>query len=120
MSVNAATAAGRAAIKFACAQLGDPYHWAATGPNSWDCSGLTMKAFAAAGVSLPHSSKMQANYGTRVSVSKMEVGNLIFFNRPITHVAIYLGHNKMVHAPNSSTVVKVEKLYDTPSAAVRL
>jgi peptidoglycan DL-endopeptidase CwlO len=120
LSVNAATAAGRAAITFACKQLGDPYVWAADGPSSWDCSGLTMKAFAAGGVSLPHSSRMQANYGTRVSVSNMKAGDLIFFNSPISHTGIYLGNNKMVHAPNSSTVVKVEKLYDTPSVAVRL
>ena len=107
-------------LAYACAQLGDPYVWAADGPNSWDCSGLTMKAFAAGGVSLPHSSKLQATYGTRISVSNLKPGDLVFFNSPISHVGIYLGNNTMVHAPNSSTVVKVASLYQTPSAAVRL
>jgi cell wall-associated NlpC family hydrolase len=119
-SVTAATAAGRAAIRFACDQLGEPYVWAGDGPGTWDCSGLTMKAFAAGGVSLPHSSSMQATYGTRVSVSNLKPGDLVFFHSPISHVGIYLGNNTMVHAPNSSTVVKVASLYDTPSAAVRL
>lgn len=119
-SVTAATAAGRAAITFACAQLGEPYVWAGDGPGQWDCSGLTMKAFAAGGVSLPHSSSMQATYGTRISVSNMQPGDLVFFNSPISHVGIYLGNNTMVHAPNSTTVVKVASLYSTPSAAVRL
>jgi peptidoglycan DL-endopeptidase CwlO len=119
-SVNAASAAGRAAITFACNQIGDPYVWAAAGPDAWDCSGLTMKAFAAGGVSLPHSSRDQANYGTRISVSQARAGDLLFFNYPISHVGISLGDGTMVHAPNSNTVVKVESLYDTPSAAVRL
>jgi peptidoglycan DL-endopeptidase CwlO len=115
---GAATSAGRAAIDFACAQIGDPYVWAADGPNAWDCSGLTMKAFAAGGVSLPHSSAQQATYGTRVS--NIQKGDLLFFNRPVTHVGIALGNGKMVHAPNSTTHVKVEALYDTPSVVVRL
>jgi cell wall-associated NlpC family hydrolase len=119
-AVTAATAAGKAAISFACAQLGEPYVWAADGPGSWDCSGLTMKAFAAGGVSLPHSSRLQATYGTRISVSNMQAGDLVFFHSPISHVGIYLGNNTMVHAPNSNTVVKVASLYDTPSAVVRL
>ena len=119
-SVHAATAAGKAAITFACAQLGEPYVWGGDGPDVWDCSGFTMKAFAAGGVSLPHSSRMQAGYGTRVSISNLKPGDLIFFNNPISHVAIYLGNNTMVHAPNSSTVVKVASVYATPSAAVRL
>jgi cell wall-associated NlpC family hydrolase len=115
---GAATAAGRAAINFACAQTGDPYVWAAAGPNAWDCSGLTMKAFAAAGISLPHSSAQQANYGTRVN--DIQKGYLLFFNSPVSHVGIALGGGKMVHAPNSTTHVKVEALYDTPSVIVRL
>jgi cell wall-associated NlpC family hydrolase len=119
-SVNSASAAGAKAITFACAQIGDPYVWAAAGPNAWDCSGLTMMAFRQAGISLPHSSRDQVNYGTRISVSSIKAGDVIFFNSPISHVGIYLGNNEMVHAPNSNTHVKVERLYATPSAAVRL
>jgi peptidoglycan DL-endopeptidase CwlO len=118
-AVDAPTGVARAAIKFACAQLGDPYQWAAAGPNRWDCSGLTMKAYGAAGISLPHSSRLQATYGTSVSVSSLKVGDLIFFNSPISHVAIYLGDGLMVHAPHTGEVVEVASVYETPSAAVR-
>jgi peptidoglycan DL-endopeptidase CwlO len=119
-SVNAATAAGRTAIVFACNQLGESYVWAGAGPAIWDCSGLTMAAFAAAGVTLPHSSGQQANFGTRIDNSSIQAGDLLFFNRPISHVGISLGDNLMVHAPHSGDVVKVVSLYDTPSVVVRL
>jgi peptidoglycan DL-endopeptidase CwlO len=119
-AVNAPSAAAKAAIAFACAQIGDPYVWAASGPNSWDCSGLTMKAFAAGGVSLPHSSRQQAGYGTSVSASAILPGDLVFFNSPISHVGIALGGGLMVHAPNSSTVVKVAEMYKSPSAVARI
>ena len=117
---QAPSAAARTAINFACAQLGEPYYWGGAGPGSWDCSGLTMKAYAAANISLPHSSRMQAGYGTRVSNSALAPGDLVFFNSPISHVGIYLGGNKMVHAPHTGDVVRVATLYDTPVAAVRL
>nr|WP_269810675.1 C40 family peptidase [Kineosporia rhizophila] len=116
----APSAAARTAIQFACGEQGKPYVWAADGPSSYDCSGLTMKAYAAAGVSLPHSSRMQAGYGTSVSTSSMAPGDLVFFNSPISHVGIYLGNNTMVHAPSSGDVVKVAKLYSAPVAAARL
>jgi cell wall-associated NlpC family hydrolase len=119
-AVSAPSGVAKAAINFACDQLGDPYYWGADGPDSWDCSGLTMKAFAAAGVSLPHSSRMQAGYGTSVSSSNLLPGDLVFFNSPISHVGIYLGDGMMVHAPHSGTVVKVAEMYRTPSAATRL
>jgi cell wall-associated NlpC family hydrolase len=118
-AVSAPSGAAKAAITFACAQLGEPYVWAAAGPNSWDCSGLTMKSYQAAGISLPHSSRLQAGYGTRVSVNSLEAGDLIFFHTPISHVAIYLGDGLMVHAPQSGDVVRVASVYETPSAAVR-
>jgi peptidoglycan DL-endopeptidase CwlO len=118
-AVTAPSGAARAAIRFACAQIGDPYRWAAAGPGRWDCSGLTMKAYAAAGISLPHSSRLQVNYGTRVSVSSLEPGDLIFFHSPISHVAIFLGGGLMVHAPHTGEVVQVASVYETPSAAVR-
>jgi len=119
-AVNAPSGAAKTAITFACAQLGDPYYWAADGPGQWDCSGLTMKAYAAAGVMLPHSSKLQAGYGTSVSSSNLLAGDLVFFNSPISHVGIYLGDGKMVHAPHSGSVVQVADMYKSPSAAVRL
>ena len=119
-AVNAPTAKARKAISYACDQLGEPYSWAGDGPGSWDCSGLTMKAWASAGVSLPHSSQMQAGYGTRVSTGSLRPGDLVFFHSPISHVGIYLGNGRMVHAPQSGDVVKVADMYRTPSAAARL
>lgn len=119
-AVKAPSGAAKAAINFACAQLGDPYLWAATGPDRWDCSGLTLKAYAQAGISLPHSSKLQVTYGTRVSTSAMLPGDLVFFYSPISHVSIYLGDGMMVTAPQSGDVVKVAKFFATPVAAVRL
>lgn len=119
-AAGAPSAAAKTAIQFACNQIGESYLWAAAGPDRWDCSGITMKAYAAAGVSLPHSSRLQAGYGTRVSNSALLPGDLVFFHSPISHVGIYLGDGLMVHAPHSGTTVKVASLYATPSAAVRL
>ncbi|GAB6897872.1 C40 family peptidase [Kineosporia succinea] len=116
----APSAAAKQAISFACNQRGLPYVWAAAGPSSYDCSGLTMKAYASAGVSLPHSSRMQAGYGTSVSNANLMAGDLVFFGSPINHVGIYLGNNMMVHAPRTGDVVKVASLWTTPVAAARL
>ena len=118
--VAAASGRARTAIAFACDQLGEPYLWAAAGPGSWDCSGLMMGAWGAAGVSLPHSSQMQAGYGTPVSPSALQAGDLVFFNTPISHVGMYLGNGLMIHAPHSGDVVRIAAVYQTPSAAVRL
>ncbi len=119
MAVKAPTGAAKAAIKFACAQLGKPYVWAASGPNSYDCSGLTMRAYQAGGISLPHSSIMQATYGHRVSTGALEPGDLLFFFSPISHVAIYLGNGLMIHAPHTGDVVRIASVFTTPTAAVR-
>ncbi len=107
VGVSAPSARVKAVIDYACAQLGDPYVWGADGPGSFDCSGLTMAAWAKGGVSLPHSSRMQAGYGTRISSSQMRPGDLLFYYSPISHVAIYLGNGMMIHAPHSGDVVKI-------------
>jgi cell wall-associated NlpC family hydrolase len=120
VAVSAPDSRVKAVLEFACAQLGEPYVWAGEGPGIWDCSGLTMQAWRAAGVSLPHSSRMQATYGDRVTVSNLRAGDLVFFHSPISHVGIYLGGGMMVHAPRSGDVVKVAPLWEPPSAAVRL
>jgi len=105
-------ASGRAklAVNFAYAQLGKPYQWAADGPGSYDCSGLTMAAWRVAGVSLPHSSGMQYGYGTHVSQSQLQPGDLVFFYSPISHVGIYIGGGKMIHAPRPGDVVKITSI----------
>ena len=100
---------GRAgtALKYALKQIGDRYVFGADGLTTWDCSGLTMRAFQSAGVSLPHSSAAQFRYGKSVSRSNLRAGDLVFFGSPISPVGIYLGGNKMVHAPRTGSRVKV-------------
>ena len=98
---------GSIALKFALKQIGDVYVWAAAGPTRWDCSGLTMRAFQTAGVSLPHSSRAQIRYGKSVSYSNLKPGDLVFFGRPISHVSIYMGGGKMVQAPRPGKKVEV-------------
>lgn len=106
---SASGVSGRAgsALKFALKQIGDRYVFGAAGLVTWDCSGLTMRAYQAAGVSLPHSSAAQSRMGKKVSLSALKPGDLLFFGRPVSHVGIYLGGGKMVHAPRSGSRVKV-------------
>ncbi len=99
--------AAQAAVQTALAQVGDPYVWGAGGPNAFDCSGLTQYAYAAAGISLPHSSRMQAQMGTAVSRSQLQPGDLIFYYSPVSHVSMYVGNGQMVHASTSGQPVKV-------------
>ncbi|GAA3736360.1 C40 family peptidase [Salinactinospora qingdaonensis] len=97
----------RVALDFAYAQLGKPYIWGGTGPNGYDCSGLTQAAWAQAGVSLPRISQDQFYAGQRVTWGNKQPGDLLFFynSSAPTHVGIYAGNNKMVHASNSSTPI---------------
>ena len=101
---------GGIAIKYALAQIGDKYVFGAAGLTYWDCSGLTMRAFAAAGVSLPHSSRAQYRYGKAVARKDLQPGDLVFFGKPISHVAIYLGPDRMLHAPRSGSRVKIANM----------
>lgn len=98
---------GGVAIKYALAQLGDRYVFGAAGLVNWDCSGLTMRAFQAAGVSLPHSSRAQYSYGKAIARRDLQPGDLVFFGKPISHVAIYVGGDRMLHAPRSGSRVKI-------------
>jgi cell wall-associated NlpC family hydrolase len=106
---SASGVSGRAgvALKYALKQIGDRYVFGAAGMVTWDCSGLTMRAFQAAGVSLPHSSAAQSRLGKKVSLNALKPGDLLFYGRPVSHVGIYLGGGKMVHAPRSGSRVKV-------------
>jgi cell wall-associated NlpC family hydrolase len=106
---SADAVSGRAgiALKYALKQIGDRYVFGAAGMVTWDCSGLTMRAYQAAGVSLPHSSAAQSRMGKKVSLNALKPGDLVFFGRPVSHVGIYLGGGKMVHAPRSGSRVKV-------------
>ncbi len=98
---------GSIALKFALSQVGDVYVWAAAGPTKWDCSGLTMRAFQKAGVSLPHSSRIQIGYGKSIDFSSVKPGDLLFYGKPISHVSIYMGGGKMVQAPRPGKKVEV-------------
>jgi cell wall-associated NlpC family hydrolase len=100
---------GSTALKYALKQVGDVYVWAAAGPTRWDCSGLTMRAFQQAGVSLPHSSRIQIKYGKSISAGSLKPGDLLFFGKPISHVSIYMGGGKMVQAPRPGKRVEVVK-----------
>jgi cell wall-associated NlpC family hydrolase len=106
----AAGGAARTAVDTALAQLGDPYVWAAAGPDAFDCSGLVQYAYAAAGVRLPHSSTMQSQMGTPVSRSQLQPGDLVFFYSPVSHVGIYVGDGQMVHASTYGQPVKVASI----------
>jgi hypothetical protein len=106
-SLNVASGRGGLAIKFAFKQIGDRYVFGADGMVNWDCSGLTMRAFQTAGVNLPHSSAAQSRMGKSISFSQKKPGDLLFFGRPVSHVGIYIGGGKMVHAPRSGSRVKI-------------
>ena len=101
---------GRASVAVAWAykQLGKPYVWAAAGPNAFDCSGLTMYVWGKAGVYLPHSSQAQFSSGPHVSIGDLRPGDLTFYGNPIHHVAIYVGGGKMIVAPHTGDVVKLQ------------
>jgi cell wall-associated NlpC family hydrolase len=109
-----------AAVAYAMAQVGDAYSYGATGESAFDCSGLTMRAWAQAGVSLPHSSGAQMGSGTPVSTSALQPGDLVFYYSPVSHVGIYIGNGQLVHAANPSTGVQVTSVFSMPvSGAVR-
>ena len=101
---------GGVAIKYALEQIGDKYVFGADGMTTWDCSGLTMRAFRTAGVSLPHSSKAQYGYGKAIAKKDLQPGDLVFFGKPISHVAIYLGPDRMLHAPRKGSQVKIANM----------
>ncbi|MER6459494.1 NlpC/P60 family protein [Streptomyces sp. NPDC001228] len=99
------------AIAFARAQIGKPYVWGATGPGSYDCSGLSQAAWKAAGVSLPRTTYDQVNAGTTVSLADARPGDLVFFYGDVTHVGIYIGDGMMIHAPKPGAYVREESIY---------
>lgn len=114
--ISSAAYAAKAAkaIAFARAQLGKPYVWGATGPNSYDCSGLTQAAWAAAGITLPRTTWQQVDVGTRVSVDDLEPGDLIFYYSDISHVAMYIGNGEMIQAPHTGAYVDIQPITEMP------
>jgi len=121
MPVGPASGGAAKAVQVAMAQIGDPYVWGAGGPDAFDCSGLTSYAWAAAGVSLPHSSSAQFGYGRRVSRSEVRAGDLVFFYSPIHHVGIAINNSQMVHASTYGVPVRIDNIDSSPfSGATRL
>ena len=115
-------ASGRAgaAVSYAMSQVGDAYVYGASGPSAYDCSGLTMMAWAQAGVSLPHSSSGQMGSGAPVSQSQLQPGDLVFYYSPVSHVGMYIGNGMIVHAANPGDGVTTAPVNSMPySGAVR-
>ncbi|WP_392963800.1 NlpC/P60 family protein [Streptomyces sp. LN245] len=106
------------ALAFARAQIGKPYVWGATGPDSYDCSGLTQAAWKAAGVSLPRVTYDQVNAGTTVSLADARPGDLVFFYDDISHVGLYIGDGMMIHAPKPGAYVREESIYYDGTSAI--
>lgn len=94
-------------------EMGKPYQWGATGPNSYDCSGLVYTLYSKIGISLPRVSRDQATAGIYVSKDNLEYGDLVFFaanGKTVNHVGIYVGNGEFVHAPSTGNVVKKSTL----------
>jgi cell wall-associated NlpC family hydrolase len=107
------------AITVALAQVGDPYVWGASGPDGFDCSGLTSFAYAAAGVALPHSSRAQSQLGREVSRGELQPGDLVYFYSPVSHVGLYIGNGMMVHARTFGQPVAVTSVDQSGYAGAR-
>jgi cell wall-associated NlpC family hydrolase len=108
------------AIAYARAQLGKPYRYAAAGPDAFDCSGLTMRAWGAAGVSMPHYSGAQYSMFPKVPLGSMLPGDLVFWGPGGSeHVGLYIGGGQMIAAPSTGDVVKIQAVWGSPVGAVR-
>ncbi|WP_404957349.1 NlpC/P60 family protein [Streptomyces sp. 147326] len=104
------------AVAFAYTAIGKPYVWGATGPGSFDCSGLTQAAWRSAGVSLPRTTYTQINAGRRVSRDQLAPGDLVFFYSGVTHVGLYIGNGQMIHAPRPGSTVRLAPVDSMPWA----
>lgn len=113
-SDSGATTKAEQVLAFARAQIGKPYVWGATGPSSYDCSGLTQAAWKAAGVDIPRTTWDQVEIGTRVATADLRPGDLVFFYDDISHVGIYKGDGMMIHAPKPGANVREESIYYMP------
>lgn len=106
---NAGSGAAKQAIAFAMSQLGEPYVYGGAGPDSWDCSGLMMKAYAAAGVSIPRVVGPQIAAGRSVSAGELQPGDLVAYPS-MSHIGMYLGGGKVIHAPRPGKSVEITSL----------
>lgn len=109
----------QAAVNAAMSKVGSRYSWGSSGPNAFDCSGLTSWAYRQVGITLPRSSRQQASMGTSVSKSDLRPGDLVFYYSPISHVAIYIGNGQIVDAANPRTGVRVASVNSMPYSGAR-
>ncbi|MEV4560445.1 C40 family peptidase [Kitasatospora sp. NPDC049285] len=110
-------ARGERAVRLALEQVGKPYRWGAEGPDSFDCSGLIEFVYGKSGVELPRTTWDQLGTGRRVNVSEIAPGDLVFYHQG-SHVALYIGGGKVVHAPHTGTDVRVAELDMMPVQTV--
>ncbi|WP_328692666.1 NlpC/P60 family protein [Streptomyces phaeochromogenes] len=102
-----ASAQGKKAVEYATKQIGKAYEWGAEGPNTFDCSGLTSQAWAAAGQGIPRTSQEQWKQLDRIAVEAMRPGDLIIYNSDASHVALYIGDGAIIHAPRPGRTVTI-------------
>jgi cell wall-associated NlpC family hydrolase len=121
LAAQAAPAAAPAsvAMQLALSKLGSPYRYGATGPDAFDCSGLVNWAFKNAGVALPRTSRALSQVGTPIARADLQPGDLVFFYQPVSHVAIYIGDGKVVHASNRRDPVKISNLANMQFTSAR-
>ncbi|GLY42659.1 hydrolase Nlp/P60 [Amycolatopsis sp. NBRC 101858] len=117
--LKAPTAAAQTALDAALSKRGSAYVWGATGPSTFDCSGLMLWAYKQAGITLPRSSREQSTFGAAVPRDQLQPGDLVFYYSPVSHVGMYIGDGKMVHAPDSGDVVKISPLQSQYAGARR-
>jgi len=110
VAVAAPAAVRTSAMQKALGKVGSPYRYGAAGPNAFDCSGLVNWAFKNSGKSLPRTSGAMSRVGTPVSKSALQPGDLVFFYKPVSHVGIYIGNGKIVHASNRKSPVKISDM----------
>ncbi|TJZ52971.1 NlpC/P60 family protein [Streptomyces piniterrae] len=115
-SAQAPNSRAAQAVSFAYAALGKPYVWGATGPSAYDCSGLTQAAWKSSGISLPRTTYTQINSGPRIDRSQLAPGDLVFFYTGISHVGLYIGDGKMIHAPHPGAPVRIAPIDQMPFA----
>ncbi len=120
VTADAAPVAARStAVQLALGKVGSPYRWGGTGPRAFDCSGLVNWAFDQVGVDLPRTSRALSRVGTPVSRANLQPGDLVFFYSPVSHVGIYIGGGRMVHASTSGKPVAVASIDGRPFHSAR-
>jgi peptidoglycan DL-endopeptidase CwlO len=114
-----AAAPSSVALQSALSKIGSPYRYGAAGPTAFDCSGLVNWAFKNAGVALPRTSRALSKVGAPVARADLRPGDLVFFYQPVSHVAIYIGDGKVVHASSRRSPVKISNLAGMPFTSAR-